>query len=154
MNKFEDIKPNFEGISKGNPFQTPNNYFDNFTICMSGKISQEQQSLSHNSLWLTFRYQISTAIAVTCLAVLVYIGIHNSSLNHKKLTSYEIAEAYKYGALNDLDEAQLIQLVAKVESEKLSEQDSVKKNQDQYKKEVIDYLSKENIDINSIIDAL
>ncbi|MDP4210352.1 MAG: hypothetical protein Q8928_16195 [Bacteroidota bacterium] len=153
MNEFEDIKPNFEGISKENPFQTPNNYFDNFTARMSGKISQ-QETLLHKPLWLTLPYQISTAVAFTCLAVLVYIGITNSFFNHKKLTPYEITEAYKYGALNDLDEAQLIQLVAKVESEKQSGQDSVKKNQEQYKKEIIDYLSKENIDINSIIDAL
>ena len=62
-----------------------------------------------------------------------------------------MVEAYKYSAIQDLNDEQLAEMIAAKQEEQQIKAD--KAQQAVEKDEIIEYLSKDNIDINTIIDA-
>jgi len=145
MNKNSHIK--IEEINKENPFTVPENYFENFSVRMADKISETKEVKVKVDMvtWLRTKYAVTLAFSGIVLIVLIGVLI----LQHKSnpLSSQQMVEAYQYSAINDLSDEQLAQMIA--DKQVKSDTSST------YKNDVINYLSKENIDmdINTIIEA-
>jgi hypothetical protein len=134
-----------EDIHKGNPFSVPEKYFDNFPIRMANKISEkvEVKSPIPENAWFKPRY--AAILAFSSVLLLLLIGLVFVNYHHNPLSSKEMVEAYRYSAIQDLTDEQLAQMTT--DNQDFSDTTA------QYKKEVIEYLSKDNLDINRIIDV-
>jgi hypothetical protein len=89
------------------------------------------------------------AIAFASIAIIMVVGALIFNLKSKPMSSGEMMEAYRYSAIQDVTDEQLAQMLNKNDESQVS--DSLKQVNE--KQEIIEYLSKENIDINTIIDA-
>lgn len=136
-------------IKKGNPFEVPENYFENFSARMADKISQAETDKAPAAAHVWLRPKMAFAMALAGLAILLIVGTLYFNFGRKSISPGEMMEAYKYSAIQEVTDEQLAQMMNK--SEEQQTVDSVKRSSE--KQEIIDYLSKENIDINSIIDA-
>lgn len=141
MIKKNNIK--LEEINKENPFKVPDNYFENFSIRMTDKISEKRQAKTPSYAWIRPKYAVAFVFAGIALIITISIFVFNPKST--PLSSQEMVEAYKYSAIQELSDEQIAQIIA----EKQVHQDTTSA----YQKDVIDYLSKENIDINTIIEA-
>lgn len=138
-----------EEINKKNPFDVPDSYFEHFSVRMADKISQAEAAKAPVAAraWLRPKMVVAFAgIAVVLLIGVVFINLHN-----RPLSSGEMIEAYKYSALQELTDEQMAQMLSDKQNEQQTGIDSVKQAKE--KEAIIEYLSKENIDINTIIDA-
>jgi len=140
-----------EKIGKENPFKVPDHYFENFSVRMSDKISQAEAVKTPviANAWLQPRR--AAIFAFAGIAIILLIGIIFVNIRNKPLTSHEMVEAYKYSAIQDLNDEQLAEMIAAKQEEQQIKAD--KAQQAVEKDEIIEYLSKDNIDINTIIDA-
>lgn len=144
MTEKHNIK--LEKISKEAPFRVPENYFENFSVRLSDKISEAEAAkapvVAHS--WLQPRK--AAIFAFAGVTMILVIGVILFSLRSKPLSSREMVEAYKYSAIQEITDEQLAQIM----SERQSTADTTKQTKE--KEAIIDYLSKENIDINAFID--
>ena len=151
MHNNKDIK--LEEIAKTNPFKVPNNYFENFPLRMADKISQAEPTkapkLSH--VWL--RPQYVAVFSVALIAVIVFFGINFfNKQSQRPLSDQELAAVYEYSALQNMDDAQLAQIIAS-RNEQQTTNDTVSANNDSLRNSIIERLSHENIDMSSLIEA-
>ena len=155
MKKDDNIKkPKLEEISKESPFKVPDHYFDHFSTRMADKISAAEQT-KIIPVFRRLKPQLIFATSVMCLACLVYFGTRFLEQNkNKPLTSQELVEVYEYAAVQEMDDTQLMQQISKKTEARNDTIDSLKIQNIKVDNAIIDYLSKENIDINTIIDAL
>jgi hypothetical protein len=155
MAKNNDIKPKFEQITKESPFKVPDNYFDSFMVRMTDKISKAEEAKAHKPIFVRFRPRVIAAMAFTSVFFLVFFGIKfTGHQKDKPLSAQEMVEVYEYLALQDLNDGQLMEQIAANTEEQIAIKDTLDKNDVRYNKEIIEYLSKENIDINTIIESL
>jgi hypothetical protein len=133
---------NLDEINKDNPFSTPENYFESFSIRMSDKISETKRTKAPAFAWMRPGYAIIFAFIGIAI---IMTGVFVLNSKNAPLSSQEMVEVYKYSAIQELSDEQLAQMIA----EKQMHQDTTSA----YQKDVIDYLSKENIEINTIIEA-
>jgi hypothetical protein len=140
-----------EEINKENPFKVPDNYFKNFSIRLTDKISHLEATKVPVAVRVRLRPKMAVIMAFAGIAVILLIGVVYSNLHNKPLTSKEMIEAYKYSAIQGLTDEQLAQMLAEQQKEERPGADSLKQASE--KKAIIEYLSSENIDINTIIDA-
>jgi len=155
MTENKKINIKIEDVSKENPFGVPEHYFENFTFRMADKISQlEEKKVSQVSLsWLRPQYAV---IMITSLVLLFTMGIYFFNQPHiKKLSVNEFKHNIELSIVSDMDENELIGQLEVVENASVLPVDSLTNNPHENSKLIIDeYLSKEDIDINTIEDAL
>ena len=137
-----------EEMNNNNPFEVPNGYFEKFSIRMSDKISETETSKSFKieRAWLKPKLAFASLAG---FAVIIFMGILIMHQSGKPLSSNEMIEAYRYSALQEITDEQLAQIAFEGSSKQKSIADSTRKNNE--KEEIIEYLSKENIDINNIL---
>jgi len=142
-----------EEINKANPFGVPEHYFENFSVRLSDKLSQTEKvkTTAFSFAWLHSRATVILAFA--SIALILLIGVIFVNYRNKPLSSKEMIEAYKYSAIQDLSDEQLAEMMNNNRKEKQLDPDSVSKANEKYKDEIIEYLSNENIDINTIVDS-
>ncbi len=150
----KNIKTTVEDISRKNPFTVPENYFDNFTLRMADKISQFEDRKVSKFTFAKVRPRYAVVV-LTSLAVFLIFGIHflNQS-NSKKLSINEFKKSIEYSIVSDMDENELIGQLEVAENNSTIPTDSLAKSNHEYSKHLIDYLSKEDVDLNSIEDAM
>jgi hypothetical protein len=136
-------------ISKGTPFKVPENYFENFSARMADKIGQAEAAKAPRASHVWLRPKMAFSMAFAGIAIILVVGALLFNLKTKPMSSSEMMEAYKYSAIQDVTDEQLAQMLNKNNESQVS--DSLKQVNE--KQEIIEYLSKENIDINTIIDA-
>ena len=154
MTTNDNITSKLEQISKENPFKTPDNYFDNFAVRMAEKISQNEAAKVRRPLFEWARPQMAFALALAGFAILVVFGIRFYQNNNKPISSQELAEAMEYSIVSEMDENEIINQLDAANNQHALSKDSVTKIKEGNSKLLIDYLSKEDIDVNTIIDAL
>ncbi len=154
MSDKKNIKPLLEDISKENPFIVPENYFDNFTIRLTDKISSIEERKhpvrSFSAMRPQFVYLTVTFLVLVCLFGL---GIYNHSFT-KKLSVSELRHNIEFSIVNETDENELIYQLEVAENISVAQVDSLNINKPETSKHLIEYLSKEDIDINTIEDAM
>lgn len=134
-------------IPEGNPFKTPENYFEELNTRIISSTVGNQDEIKKHGVYLKLRPYIAFAASVALLALLSYTGVKLFSPGNKALSLSSIpVEEYTEMILNDID---LITL----EEYSVIQEESADEAQDR-KNEIIDYLLQENIDINEIQEQL
>jgi len=148
MRQRNNIK--LEEIGQNNPFEVPKGYFENFSIRMSDRISETEEAKvaipQHAQLRPVLVFASFAGVAMVLL-LSVFLVLHHN----KPLSSEEMMEAYRYSAIQDVTDEQLAQIIKDRQAEHIAKTDTVQQVKE--KQEIIDYLSKENVDINTLIDA-
>jgi hypothetical protein len=155
MNNNKHINTTLEDVSRNNPFTVPENYFEKFSVRIADTISQieEKKAKGYSLAWIRPRYAV---IVLSSLALIFTCGIfffNNSPL--KKLSVNEVKHNIEFGILNETDENELIGQLVVAENTSSVPVDSLEKTHYINSSRIIDdYLSKEDIDLNTIEDAL
>jgi hypothetical protein len=151
MNNNKDIK--LEEISKTNPFRVPDSYFENFPLRMADKISQNETAKAPKLAQAWLRPQYVAVFSVALVAVIVFFGVNFfNKQNQKPLSAEELAAVYEYSALQNMDDAQLAQIIA-TRNEQQTPNDTISATNDSLRNSIIERLSHENIDLGSFIEA-
>jgi hypothetical protein len=134
-------------IPEGNPFKVPDNYFEEVNRRIISSTAENQGGMQKQGLYVKLRLFIAVAASVAVLAILSYTGIklfspHNES---DSLSGIPVEE-YSESILNEID------ILTLEENSALLEIPEPEPNID--KKDIIDYLLLENIDINEIQEQL
>jgi hypothetical protein len=155
MKSDHDIKSPLNEIKRDNPFKVPDNYFETFPIQMAHKISDSGKEKDIVHLWGLLKPKLVPVLAFSGIALLLIVSVIAYQIPKKsELTVSELAELYKYTAISESSETDLIKELEKVSAPTNIQNDSISSIQDNFANEAIDYLQNENIDINSVIDAL
>jgi hypothetical protein len=135
MTKLSDIPPK-------NPFKVPDNYFDEVNRKI---ISGAQHSVRRISIYHRFRTHLLIAASVAGLIILSYgtVRLINSERS-KSIVSELMSNINPDSLVNDID----ISSIEESASTMTIPNDSL----DVSKKDIIDYLIKENIEINEIYE--
>ncbi len=152
MNNIDKTNNMLEQMAKGNPFRTPDGYFDNFSVRMSDKISEVENIRKPWFEWV--RPQITVYLAFSSVVILFAVGIKMYQANNKPISSHEFAEVMEYSIISDMDDSEIIKRLDEANNKLLLSKDSIAKIKDGDAKTLINYLSKEDIDINAIEDVL
>jgi hypothetical protein len=140
------MKKKFD-ISDKNPFNVPENYFEEVNRKIISATSGETEKAKRISLYSALRPLIATAASVAILALLTYTGIKTfQSGNRLAGLSDRSVEEFSEMIINELDMQSL--------EESLVRLDAPVSNHDADKEEIIEYLLLENIDINDIYELL
>jgi hypothetical protein len=140
------MKPN-DKISEGNPFKVPENYFKEVNKKIITATAGNDLHETHKSFRISLRQYLAIAASVAVLALLTYTGSMLFSPGHESLSLNNIqSETYPEELVNDID---LIVLEENAVSLDIPEESANLDNQD-----IVDYLIKENIDINDIYEQL
>ena len=155
MTTNDNIHPELGRVSKENPFKTPDNYFDSFAVKMAEKISQTEAAKVRRPIFEWARPQVAVVLAFAGIALLVAVGISFYRYNNNKpISSNELAEAMEYSIVSEMDENEIVNQLETVNNRRSLSNDSIAKIKDIKSRQLIDYLSKEDLDVNAIIDAL
>lgn len=146
-------KIRLDEINKSNPFQVPEGYFDSFQNRMAERIIKESVQQQPKTVPALFRPRLLAIFSsVTVLLIVGSIFLFQK----KETTAFsvsELAEIIEYSAIEATSDAELIkQLEMKVDNPK--QIDNFTGSNDEFNAEAIEYLSKEEIDLNSLIEAL
>jgi hypothetical protein len=153
MNPKGNIKYKLEDIEKKTPFKVPDNYFDTFQSRMADRIAAEEAKKQFRHAFSIPKLRLVPLVAAVSI-VLIAIGIlWVAPLLKNMPTDRELAEIYRYQAIEATSESDLIRELETLSLE-TEKKDSVITKKDVITEEAIDALSNENIDINSIIEAL
>ena len=140
------MKPN-DKIPEGNPFKVPENYFKEVNKKIISSTAGNDLHETHKSFRISLRQYLAIAASVAVLALLTYTGSMLFSPGHESLSLNNIqSETYPEELVNDID---LIVLEENAVSLDIPEESANLDNQD-----IVDYLIKENIDINDIYEQL
>ena len=140
------MKTNFE-IPDRNPFKIPDNYFEEVNRKIITVTTGDGLQEKPRKVGMLLRQYLAIAASVAVLALLSYTGIKLFSPRGESLSLNGIpSETYSEELVNDID---LIVLEEKAVSLEIPEEGPRVDNQD-----IIDYLIKENIDINDIYEQL
>jgi hypothetical protein len=136
-----------DNIPEGNPFKVPENYFEEVSRKIISATAGDGLQEKHRSVRIPLRQFFTIAASVAVLALLSYTGIKLFSPPGESMSLNGIpSETYTEELVNDID---LIVLEEKAVSLEIPEERPRVDNQD-----IIDYLIKENIDINDIYEQL
>lgn len=141
-------------IPKENPFKTPENYFDNFSVRMTDKISAAETGKNRKTVLAWGQPQVTMLVAFAGVAIMVIIGINFLRDNDKPLSSAELAEAIEFSIVSEMDENDIINQIDAANHQSSLSNDSIAKINDGSSKQLIDYLSKEDLDVDAIVDEL
>jgi hypothetical protein len=134
-------------IPGGNPFKVPDNYFEEVNRRIISAATGELQEKKMRTLRMPMRQYIAIAASVAVLALLSYTGIKLFSPRRESLTLNNIpTEVYSDEILNNID---LVVLEENTAASGIPEEGLHVDDQD-----IIDYLVRENIDINDIYEKL
>jgi hypothetical protein len=153
MDPLDELEPKIQGLKKDNPFKVPDHYFDSLGV----RISDRVQALNIEKtvsvpLFSKLRPILIYSTGFAGVAIILYFGISIFFTKHHTntpLTSQEMANNYEYSLVSGIDDATLIDNLSQ---ETKTMNDSVGNRTE--KDHIIDYLVKEDIDMNTIIDAL
>jgi hypothetical protein len=138
---------NSDKIPEGNPFKVPENYFEELNSRIISSIVENQDRNKKQGLYVRLRPFLAIAASVAVLAILSYTGIKLfSPLNESLSLSGIPVEEYSETILNEID------LLTLEENAVLTGVPGLGPIID--KKDIIDYLLLENIDINEIQEQL
>ncbi len=140
------MKTNFK-IPDKNPFKVPENYFEEVNRKIITVTTGDGLQGKHRNAWMPLRQYLAMAASVAVLALLSYTGIKLFSPRGESLSLNRIpSETYSEELVNNID---LIVLEEKAGKLEIPEERPGVDNQD-----IIDFLIKENIDINDIYEQL
>jgi len=133
-------------ISKKSPYRVPENYFEDVNRKIIASTSGFDFAVKRESTYRRLRPYLAVAASVAALVILSFLAVSvftSSEDNSKlpKITMNEFSESY----LNDIDVTTLEQAVEFNETDGEINLD---------RKEIIDYLVLENIDLNDISEIL
>jgi hypothetical protein len=138
---------NSDKIPEGNPFKVPENYFEELNGRIISSTVDHQSGMKKPGLYMKLRLFLAIAASVAVLAILSYTGIKLFSPQNESVSLSGIpVEEYSETILNEID------LLTLEESAALTEIPYLGPIID--KKDIIDYLLLENIDINEIQEQL
>lgn len=134
-------------IPTTNPFKVPENYFDEVNRKIISATVGDYTEVKRTGLYRRLRPHLAVAASVAGLVILSYTAIKLFTPDRKSMTLSKIdIEEYSEALINDIDLLTLEQNAAPlVLFEERPEVD---------KKDIIDYLLLENIDINDIYEQL
>jgi hypothetical protein len=134
-------------IQEGNPFKVPANYFEELNRKIISSTVEKEDETKKPGLYLKMRPFFAVAASIALLAVLSYTGIKMFSSRNKALSLSSIpVEEYTESILEEIDILTLEENALLLENPGAEPQTE--------KKDIIDYLLLENIDINEIQDQL
>ena len=140
---------NNDKIPAGNPFKVPGNYFEEVNRKIISSTVENQREIKKPGLYLKLRPYLAVAASVAVLAILSYTVIKLFPPRNESLSLSGISvEEYSETILNDIDLLTLEEIAA------LPELPGDQDDQFIEKKDIIEYLMLENIDINEIRDQL
>ncbi len=138
---------NIDKIKKGNPFKVHDNYFEQVNRKIISLTVENTREIKKPGFYVKLRPYIAVAASAAVLAILSYTTTKLFSHEDASFSPSGIStEMYSETMLNDID------LLTLEENAALSGLPG--ENQYIDKKEIIDYLILENIDINEINDQL
>jgi len=138
---------NSDKIPEGNPFKVPENYFEELNRRIIASTVENQGGKKKPGLYIRLRPFLAIAASVAVLAILSYTGIKMFSLRNESLSLSTIPEEeYSEALLNEIDILTLEENAFLTGVPDLSPQIE--------KKDIIDYLLFENIDINEIQEQI
>jgi len=136
-----------DNIQEDNPFKVPEKYFEELNRKILSSTVEKQASIKKPGLHLKLRSFLAIAASVSLLAILGYAGIKLFSSRNEALSLSSIpVEDYAETILNEIDILTLEENALLFEAYREEPQTE--------KKDIIDYLLLENIDINEIQDQL
>ncbi len=138
---------NSDKIPEGNPFKVPENYFEELNDRIISSTIENQYGNKKQRLYFRLRPFLAIAASVAVMAILSYTGIKLFSPRNDSISLSGIpVEVYSGTLLNEID------LLTLEENADLTGMQGLGPNID--KKDIIDYLLLENIDINEIQEQL
>lgn len=138
---------NSDKIPEGNPFKVPENYFEEMNSRIISSTVENQDGNKKQGFYVMLRPFLAIAASVAVLAILSYTGIKLFSPSNESLSLSGIpVEEYSETILNEID------LLTLEENAVLTGMPGLGPIID--KKDIIDYLLLENIDINEIQEQL
>jgi hypothetical protein len=149
----EKLKYKLEELKKEQSFKVPDNYFNEFPVKMAHLIGETKSKNAYVPFWANIRPKLIPIVVISSMVIIISIfAVH--SFSKKELTAQELVDIYKYSAIEETSETDLIKELEKVSEEKNTKPVTKPHSNDKFTNEAIDYLSNENIDVNSLIDAL
>jgi len=140
---------NNDKIPAGNPFKVPGNYFEEVNRKIISSTVENQREIKKPGLYLKLRPYLAVAASVAVLAILSYTVIKLFPPRNESLSLSGISvEEYSETILNDIDLLTLEEIAALPGLPRDQEDQFIDK------KDIIEYLMLENIDINEIRDQL
>ena len=149
------MKNKLENIDKNRPFKVPDNYFDTFQSRMADRIAMEQSKKQIQPVLTTSKLRLVPIFAAASV-ILIIISIVLIIPKTKKydIPANQLAEIYRYQAIESTSETDLMKELEIVTKE-TTKKDSILTKKDVFTDEAINDLSNDNnVDINSIINAL
>jgi hypothetical protein len=138
---------NSDKIPEGNPFKVPENYFEEMNSRIISSTVENQDGNKKQGFYVMLRPFLAIAASVAVLAILSYTGIKLFSPRNESLSLSRIpVEEYSETILNEID------LLTLEENAVMTGMPGLGPIID--KKDIIDYLLLENIDINEIQEQL
>jgi hypothetical protein len=138
---------NSDKIPEGNPFKVPENYFEELNDRIISSTIENQYGNKKQRLYFRLRSFLAIAASVAVMAILSYTGIKLFTPRNDSISLSGIpVEVYSGTLLNEID------LLTLEENADLTGMQGLGPNID--KKDIIDYLLLENIDINEIQEQL
>jgi len=137
----------FNEIPKRNPFRVPENYFEEVNIKMLSAAGEVNRRAKKVSFVHRFRVQLAVAASVALLALISYSGFR--LITHGKsdsIVSEIISSELNESVINDIDILTL--------EDNMSSADLPVELSGSGRKEIIDYLLLENIEISEIYEKL
>jgi hypothetical protein len=155
MKHTENIRSKLDDLKKDYPFKVPENYFDDFPVKMAHLISENSHKKQFILSWSSVRPKLVPILIVSGIAFLVVLSTLLIRIEKKQdISATELVEIYHNTALNETSEADLINELASVSNINDFQKDTTIKTSEKYTNEALDYLKKENVDVNSLIEAL
>jgi hypothetical protein len=134
-------------IQEENPFKVPANYFEELNRKIISSTVEKGDEIKKPGVYLKMRPFLAVAASVALLAILSYAGIRMFSFRNEALSLSSIpVEEYTESILEEID-------ILTLEEKTLLLENPGEEPQNE-KKDIIDYLLLENIDINEIQDQL
>ena len=134
-------------IPQGNPFKVPEKYFEELNSRIIASTVKNQDKKKKPGLYVRLRPFLAIAASVGVLALLTYTGMNLfSPRNEKALLSGIPVEEYPETILNEID---ILTLEGNMVLTEIPDMEPGIN-----KKDIIDYLLLENIDINEIQEQL
>jgi hypothetical protein len=134
-------------IPEGNPFKVPENYFEELNSKIFASTIEIRDEKKKAGLYMRLRPFLAIAASVAVLAILTFTGEKLFSPRNEYVSLSEIpVEEYSETILNEID------LLTLEENAVLTGVSGLEPDID--KKDIIDYLLLENIDINEIQEHL
>ena len=155
MERSNNIKTTLNEIKREQTFKVPENYFEHFPVKMANLIAETRKEKGFVTFWETLQAKLIPVIVISGFTLLIATtAIVYQFRKEKELTVTELADLYRYTAINDANETDLIKELERVTNATATQSDSISKSPENFSNEAIDFLKNENMDINTVIDAL